>query len=580
VSRPGVRVSAWSIAAVCGVAVAVVSVALVDTRNTAYVTTYGGASTSFAVLEALTGVALLAVALILLVERFDGMLGALTLVLSAASFAPVWVGWNGGPALPRSLGLVVASLPPALVLAVAAWLPRTGLGTTHKVRVLAGGALALTAALSFAVALVRDPIRDLYCWSDCTTNAFLVHDDAALAGHLVPAVLSVSIACGLLAVAVCCRAALRASQVTLRAVGPALAGATVAGLAFAAYAAALWYDPRELPHRPLYGTLFVARSVGLLLLAVGLGWIAVRSRLVRRLVAHLAVDLERTTGEGGLALLLATALGDPALRVGYPLGSAGRVVDLDGRPLNLDSGRILTTIVDEAGPVALVESDVASVADLERELGPAAHLALGNERLRAEALARLDDAMSSRRRTVETADAARRRMERDLHDGAQQRMLALTYDLRVALEVASSSSSRDAPAAALREAVERATAASHDLREVAHGIFPAELTTSGLEAALELLADVRPLTLSFDLPSGSPSRAVSATAYAVVAEATEDVDAAVVSASEMGGALLLTIDGDADWSERLVRLEDRVAVVGGSVRVSGRRLEATLPLTS
>jgi len=339
------------------------------------------------------------------------------------------------------------------------------------------------------------------------------------------------------------------------------------------------YDPEELPGRPLYGMLFVSRAVGLLLLALGLGWVALRPSLVRGRMARLAIDLERTTGEGGLGPVLAAALGDPALRLGYPIGPAGTVVDLDGVPLAFDPRRRVTSIVDDTGTVALVESDVASTGDLERELGPAARLALGNERLRAEALVRLADAMRSRRLTVETADATRRQMERDLHDGAQQRMLALTYDLRIAFEVAESAS-REGPTAALREALERATAASHALREVAHGIFPAELSSSGLEAALELLADVRPLALTVDLPSGGPASAVAATAYAVVAEATENAGPVGVIVSESGGALRVAVEGDADWSDRLVRLEDRAAVVGGSVHVRGRRLEATLPLSA
>ena len=127
----------------------------------------------------------------------------------------------------------------------------------------------------------------------------------------------------------------------------------------------------------------------------------------------------------------------------------------------------------------------------------------------------------SRARIVETADAARRRMERDLHDGAQQRLLALTYDLRVALTVAEEAGD-ERVLVPLRAGLARVTAASEELREIAHGIFPAELASSGLEAALESLADVRPLRLAVDLPAGRRYRAdVEMAAYAAVVDAVD-----------------------------------------------------------
>src|SRR5207237_9763819 len=130
------------------------------------------------------------------------------------------------------------------------------------------------------------------------------------------------------------------------------------------------------------------------------------------------------------------ALAAPGLGLGTLVGQAGGVGAADGRPPARRSPGRVTPLVGRAGVVALVESEATQAQALERELGPAAQVAVENERLRAEALARLTDVTASRARIVETADAARQRMERDLHDGAQQRMLALTYDLRVALAIA------------------------------------------------------------------------------------------------------------------------------------------------
>ena len=299
----------------------------------------------------------------------------------------------------------------------------------------------------------------------------------------------------------------------------------MAGLALGAYPLALLLEPQEDPTSGLYGTLFAARAIALLALAAGLAWLAVRPLLVRGLVTRLAIDLGRSA-EGGLVSVLSRALGDSDLRLAYPLGENGRLVDGEGRPVVPRPGKRMTPIVGrDDGVVAVVESDGLSVDALEVALGPAAQLALGNERLRAEALERLAAASAARARVVATADAARQRMERDLHDAAQQRMLALTYDLRVAVDLAQAVGD-EAAFGRLGAAHERAVAASRELRDIAHGIFPAELTASGLEAALESLADVRPLRLAVDLPPGRRYRAeVEAAAYAVIVEALDAAEA-------------------------------------------------------
>jgi len=576
-----VSVAARAVAGALALVACLLSAALAGgdiTGSATFATTYGGAATPFAVLEVVVGIGLLAAGLLLLAERSTALLGALAVVASVAWFAPVWVGWEEGPELVRGVGLVVAPLLPAVVLAFATVLPPKADGLRRAgLLALVVLSTAAVAGASLALALVHDPLRDPYCWRDCDVNVLVVRDDVVLARRLTWVVLALVAAIGVAAALVGIVRVARASRVTRRGAGPALAAVVLAGIALAAYAFALHVEPREEPDRLLYQWLFLGRSLALLALAGGLAWLALRPQLVRGRVTRLAVDLERSTAEGGLEGALARALGDPGLRLAYPIGPGERLVGADGRTLRLEPGSRVAPLVGEAGLVALVESDVTPDA-LERELGPAAQLALGNERLRAEALARLAEVTDSRARIVETADAARRRIERDLHDGAQQRLLALTYDLRVALTIAEASGNESA-SAPLRAALDQTLAASRELRDVAHGIFPAELATSGLEAALESLADLRPLALGVEIPPGFryPSD-VETAAYSVVAEAAEQGGELHVILVERSGTLLVTVEGELDWEERLIRLEDRVGAAGGSVRTSGRRLEASLPV--
>jgi len=568
-----------ALAAIVVLAFAVGATTLVgEVTSSPFPTTYGGVSTSFAVLEAVVGIALLVAALLLASERSTVLLASLTVAASVAWLAPVAVGWDGGPGVVRGIAQVAAPLLPPLVLAIAICIAPAAAAVGRAAAVVAV-VLVLAPATSVAVALVlvRDPIRARDCWSDCTANALLAWDDPALADQLLSLLLALGIASGALTALVALVRLARAVPVMRRTAGPALVGAGTTGLALAAYAAVLLRGPHEVPGRHLYATLFVLRALLLLALAVGLGWLALRPRLVRGLVTRLAVDLERSAAAGGLGRVLAGALGDPLLRLGYPVGTDPELLDSDGQPVVLEPGSRVTPIVGDAGVVALVGSEVTTPEALGDALGPAAHLALGNERLRAETLARLADVTESRARIVETADAARRRMERDLHDGAQQRILALSYDLRIALELAEAGGNGQVDA--LRKALERAVTAATELRDVAHGIFPAELTASGLASALESLADVRPLRLDVDLPNGRRyAPEIEAAAYAVVVEAIEaaqDEVGAVVY--ERDGMLGIRLSGVSAAGDLLVRIEDRVGASGGHVDVVNGRIDVLLP---
>ena len=131
--------------------------------------------------------------------------------------------------------------------------------------------------------------------------------------------------------------------------------------------------------------------------------------------------------------------------------------------------------------MALVAHDttLSGAEALEREIGAAARLAVDNERLRAGALSQLEDLRASRARIVDAGDAARRRLERDLHDGAQQRLLTLSFELRLARAAAEAAGDEEL-AGLLASSGAEVQAALDELRELAHGIYPAILTEAGL----------------------------------------------------------------------------------------------------
>jgi signal transduction histidine kinase len=283
---------------------------------------------------------------------------------------------------------------------------------------------------------------------------------------------------------------------------------------------------------------------------------------------------------------LAAALGDPGIEVLYPQGRGDELIDADGRAVESPPPERAVARVARGGrPVALVLHDPALVSEgeLTRALGSAARLSVENEALRAEAMAQLHALQTSRARVVETADAARRRLERDLHDGAQQRLLALSYDVRLAR--AGAADDDDVELVSLLDAAaDQTDAALEELRELAHGIYPAILTEAGLGPALETLADEAPLPVELDdLAAERTALAVERTAYVVVDEAIDDAaergaEWLRVRVRRDAGRLVVGIEDDgAPRSAQPVHLLDRVGALGGSLDVGDTTLRAEIP---
>jgi signal transduction histidine kinase len=323
-----------------------------------------------------------------------------------------------------------------------------------------------------------------------------------------------------------------------------------------------------------------------------------RSRLARGGLADLFRDLKATRGVD-LQAALAKTLGDPSLVVAYRLPGSLGYADADGRP-------VLVPPVAADRSAAKVESDGVELAalvydssldddpELIQAVRAAAGMALENERLQAQAQARLAEVQASRERIVAASDAERRRLERNLHDGAQQRLVALSLQLRL-LE----GRVGDDPAAqALVSTASSELAQSlAELRELARGIHPAVLN-HGLAAALESLAARSPVPTSVTYEANGPlPEPVELAAYFVASEALTNVakyaqaTAASVRVSHTPTDAVIEIadDGvggaDASRGSGLRGLTDRVEALDGRLTVvsppgAGTTVIAELPCAS
>jgi signal transduction histidine kinase len=566
------------------VALAVGVGALAVAQGPGRFTTYAGRSGLATALTVATGLALVAAGLVTAIGHPAGRIGDLAVLAGLVWFAPVWVGWDKGPPLVRSLAMFAAGFAFPLLLHLLLAYPSGRLhGTAARALVIAGYAEAVLAA--FGQALFRDPFFDPNCWANCTDNLFLLRSLPRLARGIEAADRWFTAAAAAALVTLCARRLLRDSGPARRALLPVALPAILLAGAVMAHTVALQGMPQEDPSDPAFRAIFVTGCVAVLLLAAGLVWATVRTRVQRRAVAQIATSLGQAPPPGSLQAALARAVGDPDLQIAYRLPDAEQHVDANGRPVAqpvAGPGRAVTALVRDGRRIAVV-SHTAALPDLERELGAAVRLALENERLQAEVLAQLDQLRASRIRIVETGDAERRRLERDLHDGAQQRLLALSYDLRLARAHAQADGD-SRTGSVLTEATDQAQAALAELRELANGIYPAILAEAGLMPALATLADTAPLPVQIrGADQGRYPAAVVRAAYLLVAEALQDAAGrgathTTVSVVRTGERLVVTVDDDGTTrTAAMVQLADRVGALDGQLAVEPTRLRAELP---
>jgi signal transduction histidine kinase len=331
------------------------------------------------------------------------------------------------------------------------------------------------------------------------------------------------------------------------------------------------------------------------LVPLGLLLGVLRLRLGRGRVADLVVELGRGVPAGGLREVLARALGDPTLQLAFAtpdgrtyIDGAGHAVEVPGN----EPGRAVARIERDGEPLAVLVHDPAiddEDPSLVDAVSSAARLAIENERLTAQVRAQLEEVRASRVRIVEAADEERRKVERDLHDGAQQRLVALTMRLEQARTTAEGSARLiDETTSELREAIA-------EVRGLARGLYPPILAEAGLAAAVESLAERSTLPVEVRIPEARFPRAVEITAYFVVSEALTNVSryAGATMARVVAGVendvltVTITDDGrggaDPDQGTGLKGLDDRVAAIGGrldvrSVPGSGTTVAVQLPL--
>jgi signal transduction histidine kinase len=381
---------------------------------------------------------------------------------------------------------------------------------------------------------------------------------------------------------------LRAGSSRRRVLGPVLAAALCFAVTEAADQLVVVISGSE-PGVAFFPPL-VARLVIPLAFLFGLA----RARLDRVAVGDLVRELH-ASGAETMQSALARVLHDPGLRVGYRLDDREGFVDSDGRPLTLPgagSDQDVTYVSRNDVQLAAIVHERALLEQpaLIDAVSAAVGLALDNERLHAQLRSQLQELRASRTRLVNTADSERRRLERDLHDGAQQRLLALG----LALNMLRTRVHDDDAAQLLAEAEEELGNAVHELRELARGIHPAILADQGLAAAARTLAARCAVPVEVTANGRRFPPAVETAGYYVIAESLSNVmrysgaSRAWIEIVEAGGLAVISVgdDGvggaDAAAGTGLAGLADRVGALDGrlvveSPRGSGTTVRAEIP---
>jgi signal transduction histidine kinase len=344
--------------------------------------------------------------------------------------------------------------------------------------------------------------------------------------------------------------------------------------------------------------LYWISDIGQLAVPVAFLVALLRMRLARTSVGKLVIEVGQAPPAGKLRDVLAGTLQDPSLQLVFWRPDTQRYVDLEGRPVRLpDQGSqwAVTLMERDGAPLAAMIHD-AALADedeLVQAVAAAARLGLENEQLQAQVRAQLEEVRASRARIVEAGDAERRRVEQNLHDGAQQRLVSLSLALRLA-QVQLGPNANPRSQASLVQASEELQAALSELRQLARGIHPAILTQQGLGAAVESLAQQAPLPVEVSVACQRYTSAVETAAYFVVSEALTNVakyaqaTAATVTVKQANGWLIVDVTDDGIGGADPARgsglngLADRVAALDGVLQVDsptgrGTRVRAELP---
>jgi signal transduction histidine kinase len=489
--------------------------------------------------------------------------------------------------LPFTVGWLTGSLYQASLAHLALALPYGRLRSRLDRAVVAGN-YAWNIGNNIVQMLFWNPRTD-GCGPACPANLLLVHGSAGLYSTIgtVASVVGIGLTAAIVALIVLHWRSARG-----------YARRAMTALVWVALPIGAYVTIVELPSDLGLSSLVTQGILPLVLIAAPAAYAIgmARAYSARRAVGAALVSLEPGPPPARLRDALAAALGDPALQLAFRVPGQSRYLDTSEQavdPARLPAGRMLTPL-DPAGDAVLIHhEELRHEPDLVKVTVTAAGLALEHSRLQAEVEAQLEQVRASRARIVQAGDAARRRLERDLHDGAQQRLVTLSLALGMARSRASGA---DPELVSLIESAgKEAQEALIELRELARGIHPAVLTETGLAGGIQALVERSPVVTTITaVPAGRLPAAVEATAYFVVSEALANVakhalaGSAEVTIRQQPGRLLVQVTDDGaggaqpEGGSGLRGLADRVASVGGVLLIDSRpgcgtRLEADIP---
>jgi signal transduction histidine kinase len=468
----------------------------------------------------------------------------------------------------------------------------TGRLRTRFERIFIGAGYVLVVAFSLAQLLFWDPVTrcvwsTAYCAEPRADNLLLVHGDNGVFNALRDSYrFGVYGVLALVFMALIAGRVRRASPAGRRLLAPMMLGGLVEGTY------GIWQAVHVFAGNASDDLLYWWQIGGQMSVALALLAGVLTVELARGRVADLVVELSHIP-PGEVRDALARALHDETLQVAYWLPMRRTYVDESGHAVDLpEDGRGVTRLAD----VAAIVHDPELDPDVVEAAGAAARLALHNARLQADVRAQLDKVQESRRRIVTAGDEQRRRIERDLHDGAQQRLVALALELRIAQR---QFAGRDPEVErVLGAAVDELQVAVEELRELARGVHPAVLTEDGLGGALQSLAARTPLPVTIaSAPEERLPREIEAAAYFVVCEAVANAVKHAqathirVAAERDNGRLVIEVEDDGvggaseNGGSGLRGLVDRVEAHGGTLRVEsetgrGTRVIGELPCAS
>jgi signal transduction histidine kinase len=541
----------------------------------------GGRAVPSLALQLLAGLGAAGAGTYLARRRFAPMAARLLLAIAVAVFLEQLPLPDSGGALLFTAALAGGAMTSALAGAA-------GLAATARRQRLIDTLVGCTAIACGALLLgvlptvTFDP-KATGCFA-CPQNLLLLHGDGRLHDALVRAGLIASaVSCGALALLVLLRVILRPS--VLRSIGApvAVCGGVVAALGAVGFVHEFRAGQPEVDSTT--SALWLAQCAVLTAAAAAVGVQAIRARRLRQRVA--TTVLAALPSPEKLRTTLAYALGDPRLKIVFRRAGGG-AIDANGHKVPDAHVPMAITEVTRQGEVIAELRHTLELTQRPERVAQAAlgaGLAIEHAALHAKLQAELADLTASRARIVEVGDAERRRLERNLHDGAQQRLIALSLALQLIPD-------HDPEIHGARDELQDAL---DNLRVIAHGIHPVSLTEAGLQEALRDLADSSRVPIRIETtPSRRLPAPVEAAIYRLVldcvrlAESTGSSDTVAVrvesSAEEVHSRVLVPGIDSSTATAALQYAADRLATVSGGLTTDAAGteviVEASVPCAS